>query len=152
MTIKTKYYAYPEPRTAQILGGASSTAYNAALDFAAQALYVQQQQLEKHITPKGWAFLSDVLNGTVTDGRWNAAMLVAEIEDARRLDGKTMDDEDVEKFVDLIRGCHHVTVQAILFTVRFFWENHDRINIKRDQWWTMEFRCRFVAANAKGAK
>lgn len=158
--LKTKFYAYPEPLTAQILGGASSPAYNAALGFAAHSYYLAQTRLQADLDRQDWCYLADVLNSTITDPHWTASCVALEVYDAHRLNGTgdkwyAKDPEArVKKLLATVQAWDYPTTQAMLCTIRFFWEHYLDVDAVADDWWTLEYRCRHVSNHKakRGAK
>lgn len=140
---------YADPRAVAIVGG-TSPACNQAIECWARLLREHQPELSR----EEWMYLCDVLNSTATDASWEAEMLAAEVEDAHRLDGAGLKwlatsrraaDAAVARFIGRVRSWGYADTQHALVAVRFFWAHHNTIDSRRDEWWTVEFRCNHSA-------
>lgn len=103
------------------------------------------------LTREDWIVLADLLNATAVDARWVPEYLVAELEDAHRLDGigerhyPARPDVCMARLIALVSGLDYVGLCAVLTGVEWFWAHHEQIDAAADEWWTPAFRCRRAA-------
>jgi hypothetical protein len=114
-----------------------------------------------------WNYLADVLNpgpsAWMGYDAWGPGSLIAEVEDADRLDGTGakwfgndaeildralagMREESrplhpqVAAMTEKIRAGGWAGTQAILIAVGWFWAHHEAIDAGKDEWWSVKFR------------
>lgn len=153
---------YPEETDRLIVGG-NTPACNRAIACWARVLRDSMPELER----AEWNFLADVLNGTF-DGDYALGMyehgeqvLAIEVHDAQALNG-TGDKWFGDPFErgsgqaaadELERKVLAMTwqqVQYVRTATNFFWSDAGvgRINHQEDDWWTIEFRVRYLREEA----
>jgi hypothetical protein len=139
---------YPEPRTLKILGQ-STPLLNLALDCWARQIVAGAAEVEGLLTKAEWLFLADCLNGHVFAAYEDQASLVLSVHDSHQLDGtgdKWFESEVAEHVEELeakLRGLSYPAVWAVFLAVQFFWDNHDALDMRSDEWWRASFRTRW---------
>jgi|GEM_PF-4974608 len=139
---------YPDPRTLKILGR-SSPQLNAALECWASRVVQGAAEVEALLTRAEWSYLADCLNGHAADPDEDGATLALSVHDAHEFDGigdKWFESEVTEHVAELkskLLGLSYPAVWAVFIAIRFFWDNHDTLDMKTDEWWRVSFRTRF---------
>jgi len=145
--MSTKRTVYPSDRATKILG-TSATRLNQAIEVFADAIAHHTVDL-KDYDRKFWNFFADVLNGFWANETFRMRHAIsAEFEDAENLDGKAskwnISKKELEKLIDFLReDSSDFDAWAIVCSCQFFWDNHEKIDMQKDEWWTISFRLQF---------
>lgn len=137
---KKKLTIYPHPRALTILGEQTPDC-NYALE--AFADLIRKATTELTLSREEWAYCADVLNGTMIDTSFSAQQsLMSSFRDAASLEAT-----DRKWGVSADGLCAKIQSEihawAIIFACRFFWDNHERIDLLKDPWWNIAFRMDF---------
>lgn len=135
---------YPSPLSLRILGD-SSPALNQAVDCWAIAIQRAAADNAKLLTREDWCLLADVNNGTMWEpgDTSPASGLRAQVEDGDRLDGLGKKwytknaREQVRELAATVGGMDYIHAWAIVTVCQRFWDRHDTINMRTDEWWIL---------------
>jgi hypothetical protein len=171
-----RYSIYPSPRALEILG-TSSPALNQAIDCWG-ALLARATADNRKVFSNGepseyqvhalleWGLLTEVLKGKNFDPEFASPghLIATSIEDAHRLEDtgrkwfdSVLDMEDYENglqgavsdFVKRLQELDYVHAWALIVAVQWYWEHHDKIDVRKDAWWTVQFRREHLHAPSK---
>ena len=113
---------------------------------------------EDHSALRPWAVLAEALTGIGFDPEFAnpGELLATAVEDAHRMENvaekwfcSMYDMEDyaqglefsVKELVGKLRSLDYAHSWALIVTIQWFWQHqHEGIDIKKDQWWTLAFR------------
>ena len=145
---------YPDPRAARIAAWNSRAANNAV---ARYARLLREADLSA-LKPADWRYLADLLNSTAITEDWTGEMLAAEVADGDALEGlgakwfgAGQARAGAKRLAELAGGLTPIEVCAMATAVEWFWAHHDSVNVRTDEWWTVEFRCREARRSSLGA-
>jgi hypothetical protein len=167
----TRYSIYPAPKAVEVVGN-SSPALNQAIECWAALLAramadnarTFSESYEELVGDRmeqyplhDWALLADVLK----DKRFEpdfanpGELLATAVEDAHRLDNvgdkwhfgeSEHKDRDaaVGRLAERLRKLDYAHAWGVIVAVQWFWQHHgERIDIKKNPWWTLAFRRRW---------
>lgn len=138
---------YPEPRTLKILGP-STPQLNLALDCWANQVVKGAAEVEALLSKPEWLYLADCLNGHTAEAREDGESLALSVGDAHEFEGtgEKWFESDVAEHVGELKskllGLSYPAAWAVFTSVHFFWDNHDTIDMRADEWWRVSFRTR----------
>jgi hypothetical protein len=141
---------YPDP-TDRAVCGQSSGALNESIAWVAARIKRAHRGPLAKLKREDWNLLADVLNGTIFDGDWSAAAVVASVEDGHSLEGlggkwyAKNADARIGTLVQAIKDAGDDGAWAIATAVRFFWDRPNEVDLSVDEWWSLPFRVRFFA-------
>jgi hypothetical protein len=98
---------------------------NEIIDTLRQLRTASTYELRGKFSPDEWKFLTDSLNGTMTDGpfRTNAKALAAHCEDSDLFDGTAAKwGIDIKTLTDKIEALTAAQVEALYWRVEGFWD------------------------------
>jgi len=141
---------YPSA-AARIIVGNSSPGCNSAIECWVRAIREIEPRMK--ISRAEWNFLADVLNGSLADHTWNVVAFCQDIRDANQIGGLAKKwivnngDAALADLLDRISINNPIYMQYILLAVRHYWANCDAIDLKKDEWWTVNW---WLSAAAEG--
>lgn len=142
-----KITVYPSDRAIKILGS-SATRLNQAIDVFADAVAHHSININ-YLDRKFWLFFIDCLNGFWANENYRMVYgLTAQFEDCQAIDGIAtkhgITQKEFAKFMDWFKeDASDFDAWAIIFACQFFWDNHEKIDVLKDEFWTIPFRLQF---------
>ena len=146
---------FPHPSSLALLGIDSAergigTELTHAIECWAQSMRRAADEVAKSFNRREWNFLADILNGThMLDVPWTGRHLAIQAADAQELDAAGDkwfgDGEGKLKVRDLSKRLDALSfeqAQAICLAARWFWAHHEKINVEKDEWWSLPYRLR----------
>lgn len=139
---------YPSDRAKKILGE-SATDLNLSLEIFSDMIARETKKYQDAWPRSFWNFFADALNGFwPSESAYMNQFLKVEFEDAQKLDGKATKHgatgKQFDKFLDWLgEDADPIVGWCIIFGVRFFWNNYEKIDMEKDSWWTLEYRLDF---------
>lgn len=124
------------PECLKLLGGTKS-AYLSAMEYTANRLTSSMPTLSRN----EWNYLADVLNGTLFDVQYTGEVLAFEVSDGNKYEQLgTKWNVDVKVLEAKMQALSVDEVIYLLFAIHYLWSNCETIDLRNDEWWTLEYR------------
>jgi hypothetical protein len=136
---------YPTARALSVLG-TGTPGLNQALECWADLIARASVENAKRFRSEEWQYLADCANGI----RWEPTVanpgkgLAQQASDAHELEGPGSKwlarSSEVAALAKKLGQLSYVEAWALILAVQSFWDNHERIDREKEEWWSLVYR------------